>query len=110
MLSTRTGVLLLGSALMLAACGASPAKSIEKDCVRLEMMKDIGGGADAKKSCACLAGKLEESMSKDELKKLAKMLKSAKSADDFDAKAKENQLSDASAMTFMGAAKSCALQ
>lgn len=112
MLSLRTAAL-LGGAMMLAACGAAPEKSIEKDCVRLEMFTDMGADAAGnKKSCACLADKVKEGMAKDELKKLAKLLKSAKTKDEVDpqSQSSDEKLSDASAMAFMGAAKSCAMQ
>ena len=112
MLSLRTAAV-LGGAMLLAACGAAPEKSIEKDCVRLEMFSQMGADAAGnKKSCACLSGKVKESMAKDELKKLAKLLKAAKTKDDVDpdTQSAENKLSDASSMAFMGAAKSCAMQ
>jgi hypothetical protein len=102
---------LLCGAVLLAGCAQKPEKSIEKDCVRLGMFNDMGSDADAnKKSCACLGDKLKESMSKDELKKLARLLKDAENKEQVDPTSGEQQLSDASAMTFMGAAKSCALQ
>lgn len=110
MLTLRSAVLLVCGALLLGSCGAKPEASIEKDCVRLKLLSEINNDADGAKACACLAGKVKESMSKDDLKSLAKMLKASKTTDDFEAMSKEHGLSDASAMTFMGAAKSCALQ
>jgi hypothetical protein len=110
MLSLRSAAVLFGAAVLLAGCTPKPEQSIEKDCVRLNLFSEINAGADTKKGCACLAGKVKESMSKDDLKALAKMLKNSKTTDDFETQSKENGLSDASAMTFMGAAKSCALE
>ncbi len=99
----------LAAAAALAACAPAPEKSIEKDCVRLEMMKEIGGGADAKKSCACFAAKLKDDMSEKNLKALAKSLKDSKSESDFESNAKKNGLDESNAMVMMGAAKSCAM-
>jgi hypothetical protein len=111
MQSLRIAALLSG-AVLLAAC-TPPEKSIEKDCVRLEMFSEMGADAAGnKKSCACLADKVKESMAKDELKKLAALLKSAKTKDEVDpsTQSADKKLSDASSMAFMGAAKSCAMQ
>lgn len=94
----------------LAACSQAPEKTIEQECVRLNLFSDINSAADLKTSCSCLAGKLKDSMSEKDLKNLAKMLKDSKKSDDFDANAKKYELSDAAAMTFVGAAKSCAFQ
>lgn len=96
------------AAVALGACTQKPEKSIEKDCVRLEMMKQMGGDADSKKTCACFATKLKEDMSETNLKKLAKTLKESKTESDFETKAKENGFDETNAMSMMGAAKSCA--
>lgn len=95
---------------LLASCTPPPEKTIEKDCVRLGLFSDIDASADAKTSCSCLAGKLKDSMSKKDLEALAKALKASKTGDEFESKAKEHGLSDMAGITFMGAAKSCALQ
>jgi hypothetical protein len=99
----------LGGALLLAACGAAPEKSIEKDCVRLGMLSQLPGAADQKKSCACFAGKLKADMSKDNLKALAKAMKDSKTESEFEGNAQKQGLSDAVAMSVMGAAKACAM-
>lgn len=98
----------LGATLLLAGCGAPAEKSIEKDCVRLEMTKEMAGADEQKKTCACLAGKLKEDMSEKNLKALAKALKASKGENDFEAKSKENGLDESDVMVMMGAAKSCA--
>lgn len=99
--------LALSGAALLAACG-SPAQSIEKDCVRLDMMSEMGAAADLKKNCSCFAGKLKESMSDKKLKAFAKSLKASKSESDFEAEAKKNGIDESDSMSMMGAAKSCA--
>lgn len=96
--------------LLLASCGGQPANSIEKDCVRLGFFSQIAGDADAKKSCACLSEKLEDSMSEKDLKLLAKTFKESKTEQDFEANAQKNGLSDMAGVNMLGAAKSCALQ
>ena len=100
----------LAACAMLASCAEKPVKTIEKGCVRLELFADIDSNADAKKSCACLSEKLEETMSEKDLKALAKTFKDSKTEDDFEDNAKKNGLSDMAAMNMLGAAKSCALQ
>lgn len=100
-------LLAAAAAAVLAACTPAPAKSIEKDCVRLEMLSELGG-ADSKKNCACFAGKLKDSMSEKNLKSLAKALRTAKNSDEVEANAKANNLDDSVAMSMMTAAKSCA--
>ena len=91
-------------------CAEKPEASIEKSCVRLELFSELDSSADSKKSCACLAGKLKDGMSEKDLKAFAKALKESKTGDDFEDNAKENGLSDMAGMTFLSAAKSCALQ
>ena len=98
----------VGAALALGACTQPPEKSIEKDCVRLNMMSEIPGAGEAKKSCACFAGKLKTDMSEANLKSLAKALKTSKTEDEFETNAKAEGLSDTAMMSMMGAAKSCA--
>jgi hypothetical protein len=95
---------------LLAGCAEKPEASIEKSCVRLELFSEINSSADAKKSCSCLAGKLKEGMSEKDLKAFAKALKESKTGDDFEGKAEANGLSDMAGMTFLSAAKSCALE
>jgi Mn-dependent DtxR family transcriptional regulator len=106
----RIAAVALGAGLMLVSCGAKPEATIKKECIRLELFADINSSADTKKSCACLAEKLEESMSEKDLVKIAKALKSTKTADDFDKAAEKEELSDMASMNFLGAAKNCALQ
>ncbi len=94
------------AAALLSGC-TPPVKSIEKDCVRLDMLSDLPG-ADSKKSCACFAGKLKESASEKNLKAFAKALKASKTQDEVEANAKKNGLDDSFSMSMMGAAKACA--
>ena len=98
------------AALALGACTQKPEKSIEKDCVRLGMMKELSGADEAgqKKTCACFAGKLKSDMSEANLKSLAKSLKASKTEDEFEAESKKNGLDEADSMVMMGAAKACA--
>jgi hypothetical protein len=99
------------SALLLGACTQKPEASIEKDCIRLGMMKEVAGAeADKqKKACSCFATKLKGDMSEANLKGLAKALKQSKMESEFEAKAKENGLDDGDSMVLMGAAKACAV-
>lgn len=105
----RNGILAV-CALFVVSCGQSPVKTIEKDCVRLDLFAEIDSKADARASCKCFAGKMEDTLSEKELKLLAKTFHESKTTDDFDQNAKKNGLSDMTAMNMLGAAKSCAAQ
>lgn len=101
---------LAGGALLLAACGASPEQSIEKDCVRLGMFSDMASSDEAsRRTCACFAGKLKDSMSEKDLGLLAKALRDSKTMDDFEGNAEKHGLGEQAAMNMIGAAKSCAI-
>ncbi len=101
-------VAVIGGALLLAGCAPPPEKSIAKDCVRLNMLSEVAGGADQKKTCACFGDKLKADMSEDNLKALAKALKKSKSDGDFDSAARDAGLSEMTQLSMVGAAKSCA--
>ncbi|MEM8936869.1 MAG: hypothetical protein AAGC77_10725 [Pseudomonadota bacterium] len=96
-------------AVLLASCGEAPAKTIEKNCIRLDPMSELNPTVDSEEACACLSEKLEQDMSDENLKTLAKLMKESEDENDFDKRAETSGLSDGAAMTFAGAAKSCAL-
>ena len=107
MLSFRTAAALAVAAL-LVGCGGSPQQSIEKDCNRLNLFSELNENADSKKACACLAGKMKDSMSEKDLGKFAKVLSEAKTTDDFENLMTKHEVNEMTAMAFVGAAKSCA--
>ncbi len=67
----------------LAGC-SSPESSIESDCKRLKLFKNLDG-ADADKACACLTDKLKAELPGEELKDLAGRLKKARTRNDVNA-------------------------
>jgi hypothetical protein len=98
----------VAASLLLAGC-TSPEKSISKDCQRLGMFAEAAPGGDQKKPCACFGAKLKDTMSKNDLKALAKAMKKSKTDDDVESNAKAAGLSDAAAANMLGAAKSCVI-
>jgi|GEM_PF-6756504 hypothetical protein len=105
MIRYDVGVCALTCALLLAGCG-SPESRIRESCIR---DGGLNGNKDARsdtvaKQCICFAKNLQQSLTDEQLDKVAKLLKLPK--EQREAATKDMSMTTLTAI--MGAAKSCA--